>query len=259
MGTVWSVAAVRPTESSHHAAAGPSLTGGLSHFRQVATTHHSATINHQQECLTLSTIETDRELVTVLAALRYWQREGLMSAGAETELASDGGKLVPLTAREIDGLCERLNFAEREPEPQDEPWGEQLARQLEDRTEPPQQQLFAFAPTGCEIIGTLERLSGCAGIVHGSYRRTDTGGIGFDWEGGTEIFWDCQQTETIDGAKLFLDGDGDHWTEDELILLDHDQPTDYERDHLFTKPAAATSDETSAGLEAPKVLQQRRE
>jgi hypothetical protein len=53
-----------------------------------------------------------RELGTVLAALRYWQREGLMSGGAEHDIATDGDSFAALTAEEIDALCERLNVEE---------------------------------------------------------------------------------------------------------------------------------------------------
>ena len=52
------------------------------------------------------------ELATVLAALRYWQREGLMSAGCEQDIATDGGRLEPLTEGQIEALCERLNCGE---------------------------------------------------------------------------------------------------------------------------------------------------
>jgi hypothetical protein len=52
---------------------------------------------------------TSRDLGTILAALRYWQREGLHSGGAEHDIASDGGGLFPLDAEEIDELCERIN------------------------------------------------------------------------------------------------------------------------------------------------------
>lgn len=52
-----------------------------------------------------------RELNTILAALRYWQREGLLSGGHEQDIAADAG-VVPLTAVEIDALCERLNTEE---------------------------------------------------------------------------------------------------------------------------------------------------
>lgn len=53
-----------------------------------------------------------RELATVLAALRYWQREGLMSSGVEHDIADDGGIWKPLGVEEIDDLCERLNAPE---------------------------------------------------------------------------------------------------------------------------------------------------
>lgn len=49
------------------------------------------------------------ELATVLAALRYWQREGLMSAGHEQDIACDGGRIEPLNDSQIEALCERLN------------------------------------------------------------------------------------------------------------------------------------------------------
>ena len=53
---------------------------------------------------------TPRELATVLAALRYWQREGWrMAEGRELEIASDCGRLKPLGTKEIDDLCERIN------------------------------------------------------------------------------------------------------------------------------------------------------
>lgn len=53
---------------------------------------------------------TSRELATVLAALRYWQRDR-----ESTDELIDGGEhfadQLPLTAAEIDELCERLNGA----------------------------------------------------------------------------------------------------------------------------------------------------
>lgn len=51
----------------------------------------------------------DREHATVLAALRFWQREGRASGGHEHDIADNGGKLKPLGVGEIDALCERLN------------------------------------------------------------------------------------------------------------------------------------------------------
>ena len=57
-----------------------------------------------------ATLLDKRRVATVLAALRYWQREGLMSSGAEHEIASDGDALVPLSTSEIDTMCEDLNL-----------------------------------------------------------------------------------------------------------------------------------------------------
>ncbi len=60
---------------------------------------------------------SDRELATVLAALREWQ--GIL-AGEEpaakevNDIASDGGRLQPLTVEEIGDLCERLNTEGRD-------------------------------------------------------------------------------------------------------------------------------------------------
>lgn len=50
-----------------------------------------------------------RETATMLAALRYWQREGLMSSGHEQEIATDNGRFRSLSAPAIDLLCERIN------------------------------------------------------------------------------------------------------------------------------------------------------
>lgn len=48
-----------------------------------------------------------REQATQLAALRYWQREGLGSAGREQDIATDCGYLTPLTYSEIEELVDR--------------------------------------------------------------------------------------------------------------------------------------------------------
>lgn len=52
-----------------------------------------------------------RQLSTVLAALRFWQREGAMSGGHEQDIADDGGTIEQLTPDEIDTLCEEINYA----------------------------------------------------------------------------------------------------------------------------------------------------
>lgn len=64
----------------------------------------------------------NRELATVLAALRYWQREVVTVAGVvveelpEGDIATNCGTLEYLGEGEIDSLCERLNTEERAPD-----------------------------------------------------------------------------------------------------------------------------------------------
>ncbi len=60
--------------------------------------------------LTVSLRFTERELATVLAALRYWQQD-LAANEDEGPILPDHFEegLAPLTVAEIDDLCERLN------------------------------------------------------------------------------------------------------------------------------------------------------
>jgi len=54
---------------------------------------------------------SERERATTLAALRYWVREGSLSAGHERDIETDCDRLRPLSADEVDDLCERINCA----------------------------------------------------------------------------------------------------------------------------------------------------
>jgi hypothetical protein len=51
----------------------------------------------------------ERELGTVPAALRYWQRETDCEVRWQDDIASNIGRFEPLDDGEIDELCERLN------------------------------------------------------------------------------------------------------------------------------------------------------
>ncbi len=50
---------------------------------------------------------TNRELATVLAALRYWQQDPAENDGPISEHFTEH---TPLGVEEIDDLCERLSF-----------------------------------------------------------------------------------------------------------------------------------------------------
>lgn len=66
------------------------------------------------------------------------------------------------------------------------------------------------------IAGTLERLSGVAG-VSSPYRKAD-GTIGFEWAGGTEIWYDDAKTETRNGRPVYIDDNGEEVTEDNVTI-----------------------------------------
>ena len=67
---------------------------------------------------------TDRELATILAALRFHQDENLHGDGvadkAIEEIATDGGRFTPLSSKEVGTLCEKLNCG-HEPRDQQDP------------------------------------------------------------------------------------------------------------------------------------------
>jgi hypothetical protein len=58
-------------------------------------------------------IVDDRELATILAALRMWARLGARQGPVEEDTATDGGLLESLTAHETQALGDRLNLGKR--------------------------------------------------------------------------------------------------------------------------------------------------
>lgn len=52
---------------------------------------------------------SQRELATVLAALRYWQAYRALMSEPMHDIETDGGTLTPLSDTEIDSLCESIN------------------------------------------------------------------------------------------------------------------------------------------------------
>lgn len=75
-----------------------------------------------------------------------------------------------------------------------------------------------LSPTGALILGTLERLTGRAEI-DGIDEETGEP----SYSGGTEIFYDDQETVMRDGPgdvyrrMVYLDEDGREWTFDQLV------------------------------------------
>ena len=78
------------------------------------------------------------------------------------------------------------------------------------------------SPNGTIIAGTLERLHARAGIIPGSARRNPQGGIEFDHDGETELFWEDQRTVLRDEERVFLDEEGWEFLESQLRLIPAD-------------------------------------
>lgn len=70
--------------------------------------------------------------------------------------------------------------------------------------------------TAADLAG--RRLSGRAEITADSFERAADGGLEFEYEGGTEIFYDDQDTATRGGLPLFLDEGGESWTAAEITV-----------------------------------------
>jgi hypothetical protein len=63
---------------------------------------------------TVTTVQlSDRDLATILAALRHWQ-EACADNGDEEPISPEyfDDAITPLTVTEIDDLCERINFGQ---------------------------------------------------------------------------------------------------------------------------------------------------
>jgi hypothetical protein len=74
----------------------------------------------------------------------------------------------------------------------------------------------AYSPNGDEIIGTLELIFGVAKINGATKDEHD--GIQIDYAGDTEILWDSQQTEEINGERIYVCEAGKEWKESEIEL-----------------------------------------
>jgi hypothetical protein len=85
----------------------------------------------------------------------------------------------------------------------------------------------ALSPTGAEITGTLEVVKGTCGVM--AWSRDADGSLSFDYDGtGTEVDWDSQKTVTREGKRVFVDENGQEWTEDQIELVEDDDGEDEE-------------------------------
>lgn len=76
-----------------------------------------------------------------------------------------------------------------------------------------------LSPKGSKILGTLERVHGCAGlsnVVECADHR-----LRFDYDGYTKLFWDEQETvKNSNSESVFLCENGHMWAESQLVRRD---------------------------------------
>ena len=154
---------------------------------------------------------TTQQHATVLAALRYYQQQGLADDPTRRPAAihdiATGGKARRhgLNARAIDRLCERINTppaqTEARPGRTEGPTAQRMPGQL-------------YAPNGQRIIATKDWIPGNA-LIDGATQNPD-GTFDLIWNGETKICWDGQYTEEYRGRRIFLDEAGNEWPEHRL-------------------------------------------
>ncbi|MBY5537713.1 hypothetical protein HFO58_31985 [Rhizobium leguminosarum] len=68
------------------------------------------------------------------------------------------------------------------------------------------------SPNGHPIVGTAETVLATAWISSIDPETQEP-----EYEGGTQIYWDTQESLTRDGKLLFVCSEGEEWTFDQLL------------------------------------------
>lgn len=79
---------------------------------------------------------------------------------------------------------------------------------------------YFLSPDGNRILGTLDRLYAVANVA--AVVRSPDGVYELDWTGTTDVFWDGQTIETLDGERLYVCTQGREWKESELTFVEGD-------------------------------------
>lgn len=91
--------------------------------------------------------------------------------------------------------------------------------------------MYAFAYDGTPIKGTLENTPGMSRILEGSFEHGEDR-LTFDNSGGTEHFYDGQETVIKDGQTMYVDEDNESWPENEIVLHERSDISTEELAHL---------------------------
>ena len=82
------------------------------------------------------------------------------------------------------------------------------------------------SPTGSRICAEMDTVIGHASI--NCFTKNDDGTLEPEFAGQTEVIWDSQIPELVDGQRQFIDENRDLWSEDELTIIEDTSTTSSE-------------------------------
>ena len=82
------------------------------------------------------------------------------------------------------------------------------------------------SPTGSRITAEMDTIIGRASIDH--FTKDDNGTLEPEFAGWTEVIWDSQMPELVDGQRQFIDENCDTWLEDQLTIIEDTSTTSSE-------------------------------
>lgn len=91
---------------------------------------------------------------------------------------------------------------------------------------------YFTTPEGKALKGTFDMVPGCATTI--SVIRYPDGSYVAEYDGnGTEMWWDDQHTVIEMGQPIWIDEDGKHWPQDQLLYHEEDDVEPGEGTEIF--------------------------
>ena len=100
--------------------------------------------------------------------------------------------------------------------------------------------------TGAAITGTLERLYARCKLIEDGFGRAENGTVTHEHEGGTEFFYDTSETVRTDGERTYLDENGGHVVESDIVLHEPDVTASKPPERPHALEAARSNDARDA-------------
>lgn len=82
------------------------------------------------------------------------------------------------------------------------------------------------SPTGSLICAEVDTIIGHASIDY--FTKNDDGTLEPEFAGWTEVIWDSQAPDLVNGQRRFIDAYCDEWSEDQLTIIEDTSTTSSE-------------------------------